>query len=249
MASLNKSGRSGRSKPASSAGDERSQDEFVDPSFDDVIVVDRSAERELERAGEPMRVCLACGEEEPSSDGACAHDEVAAFAAAPTTVIDAAERVRRAMSELVKAQRALSAIARSSVTSGEAVIDERVKVSEASAKSEPVECAVCAERAAFEARDHDRAKARRKRALNASGQAAFAFAVESKEPEPSESRDERAMERTDERASTGEFEAAPMEASANESIEPGASAAIESAAAVNEDAGASRGRRRRKSAA
>jgi hypothetical protein len=247
MASLNKSGRLGRSKIASNAGEMRAQDEFVDVSFDDVIVVDRSADRESDRAGEPLRACLLCGEEEPSADGACAHDEVAAFAEAPATVFEAAERVRRAMAELVKAQRALAALARSAVTVGEAVIDARTREPAASVTaSEPAPCAACAERAAFEARDHKRAKVRRKRAMSGHGQAAFAFASEPSAG-ASEAR-ELAASAGDERArreSAGEITECAGAGDASEVSE--ATALIEPTGAHNE--GASKGRRRRKSAA
>ncbi|MFO0556417.1 MAG: hypothetical protein U0269_00215 [Polyangiales bacterium] len=256
MASLNKSGRSGRSKSASNAGDGRAQDEFVDVSFDDVVVVDRSADREPDRAGEPLRVCLTCGEEEPASDGACAHDEVAAFAEAPATVFEAAERVRRAMAELVKAQRALSGYARSAAAGGEAVIDERPRAQATSAApSEPAPCAACAERAAFEARDHERARAKRKRAMSGHGQAAFAFASEPSERAGDASEtSERAVDasETSERAGdASELVAAKSgEASDGVSAASDASALIEATGAHgahNEDAG--KGRRRRKSAA
>jgi hypothetical protein len=245
MASLNKSGRSGRSKSASNAGDRLVQDEFVDVSFDDVVVVDRSADREPDRTGEPLRVCLACGEEEPASDGACAHDEVAAFAEAPATVFEAAERVRRAMAELVKAQRALSGLARSAAASGEAVIDVREREHASStAPSEPAPCAACAERAAFEARDHERARAKRKRAMSGHGQAAFAFAIEPNERARSGECEAAKSTAAGEAGGglTGASEASDRVTEANE-----ASTLIEATGAHNEDAG--KGRRRRKSAA
>lgn len=143
--------------------------------FDDgVFAVDRSSTRGDERAGEPLRVCLACGDEDPSDalEGAsCQHTEVAVFAEAPAEAIAAADRVRRALAELAKAQRALSGMARGAVTAGEAVIDERAPASQATtAAKEPVECAACAERATLEATERPKVK-RGKRARGTSDEA------------------------------------------------------------------------------
>lgn len=123
-------------------------EEFVDaPAFDDVAVIEQSASRD-ERDGEPLRVCLACGEEEPSA-GPCAHREVAVFAAATAAAFEAAARVRRAMDELSRARRSLATIAHAAVGAGEAVLDEAPEASrdDPSATSE---CAACAARAALD---------------------------------------------------------------------------------------------------
>jgi len=161
-----------------------SDDSNVDGAFDDgAFSVDRDRRATDERSGEPLRVCLSCGEEDPSeavAAGPCAHAEVAVFSEAPSEAIAAADRVRRAMAELGKAQRALSGLARSAVTSGEAVIDERPRLEPEPVAAPTIDCAACAERAALEATEPSKSK-RGKRAKGTSAptaeqaQGSFAF--------------------------------------------------------------------------
>lgn len=182
MASFTDSSRSGPAKRANTTANARAQDEFIDVSFDDVIAVDLDRERSRDRAGEPFRVCLLCGEEDPASHGACAHEQVATFAKAPATVFEASERVRRARVELFKAQRTLLNLVRSAAAVGEVLIDERVKESAViAAPSEPAPRFAWAEHKAFDAQKHERARAKRKRAMSENGQAVFPFAIESGE--------------------------------------------------------------------
>jgi hypothetical protein len=250
MAAQPRSSRTSRSKGGASEA-ESSGDEFIDPSFDDVIVVDRSADRHVDRGGEPLRVCLECGEEDPSTDGVgpCPHREIAAFAEAPDSAVDAAERVRRAMLELAKAQRALSAVARSAVTASAAVIDERAPAP-VIAPVEAQPCVVCAERAAFEARDNERSKVKRKKLLRAGDvQAAFAFAVDA--PAPEEPAAPEALV-------SSEVPVAPeLDVPSSEANEPlpviaapisEPDALVSPAPAQNEDAPRTRGRRKRAAA-
>jgi hypothetical protein len=167
-------------KDREGAGEQSASDEFVDsvPS-EDVGVVDVRESRVVERSGEPLRVCLACGEEDPGEPGvSCAHREIAVFAEAPQSAHSSAERVRKAMIELAKAQRALSGVARGAVSDGTAVIDERPEPARESTPSEPPPCPACAERAAMDAALADRAKPRRpKRSKPVVTQESFAFAA------------------------------------------------------------------------
>jgi hypothetical protein len=175
-----------RVKDREGAGEQPASDEFVDsvPS-EDVGVVDVREARVVERSGEPLRVCLACGEEEPNEPNvSCAHREVAVFAEAPQSAHAGAERVRKAMLELAKAQRALSGVARGAVSDGTAVIDERPEPAREPIEREPPPCPACAERAAMDAALADRVKPRRpKRVKPIVTQESFAFAASRAEDE------------------------------------------------------------------
>jgi hypothetical protein len=159
-------------------------DAWIDaPPGDEVPVMDLGSALVRERAGEPLRVCLACGEEDPGGpDGPCPHTEVAAFAEASSSVVESARRLREAWNALEKGRRALSTLTRGAVADGGAVIDERAVAPVPSEPAPP--CPGClAREVAMEADEPPKARPRKVRKVRScDAQASFTFAATDEGP-------------------------------------------------------------------
>ena len=98
-----------------------SEDTFFDSSADAVETPETRPDRRL---GESVRVCIFCGEEDPTRDSTtCSHQEVAVFAEASSATLHAIDRLQSAVAELGRRRKALGAVLRSAAQNNEAVVD------------------------------------------------------------------------------------------------------------------------------
>ncbi len=127
------------------------EDTFFDASTDAMEMPESRGDLRL---GQPIRVCVVCGEEDPSRDSTtCLHNEVAVFAEATKAILDAVDRLQSTMSELSRRRKALSAVLRSATQNNEAVVDRFDDATPgplSAALGSPATCERCEERDAQE---------------------------------------------------------------------------------------------------
>lgn len=157
-------------RPLTSATENTFENTFEDQSFfqgsNDVSDLTEESRTQApdSRLGQPLRVCLACGEEDPSaaspgSSTLCSHSEIAVFAAATKSMLDAVDRLQSTMDELSRRRKTLDTILRSATQSNEAVVDRATPAEVTHELS--TQCEKCEEREAQERAEAERKRAKR----------------------------------------------------------------------------------------